>query len=151
MPTYISAEGLKQLEAEMVRRRTTERREIAERIETAKELGDLSENFEYHEAKEAQAMNEARVMELEAMIKDAVIVESQTGGTEVTLGSTFTVEVGGAKKVFEMVGSSEADPMAGKISNESPLGQAFIGRGKGEVVDVQVPSGTVSYKIVSIN
>jgi transcription elongation factor GreA len=95
-------------------------------------------------------MNEARIIELESMVKDAVIVETQKGGTEIGLGSTFTVEFSGKKKTFEVVGSSEADPIAGKISNESPLGQAFIGRAKGDKVEIQVPSGVVTYKIVEI-
>lgn len=150
MPTFVSKEGLKKLEEEFAHRKNVERRTIADRIETAKELGDLSENFEYHDAKEAQSMNESRLIDLEGMIKDAVIVETQSGGSEITLGSTFNVTFAGKGKSFEMVGSNEADPLAGKISNESPLGQAFMGRAAGETVEIQVPSGTVSYKITDI-
>jgi len=151
MPTYISASGLRKLEEEIEKRRKETRREIASRIEAAKELGDLSENFEYHEAKEQQAMNEMRIADLESMIKDSVIVEQQSGGSEISLGSTFDVETNGLKKTFEMVGSSEADPIAGKISNESPLGYAFMGRSVGETVEIEVPSGKIPYKIVRIN
>lgn len=150
MPTYISSEGLAKLEAEYEKRKKETRKEIAERIESAKELGDLSENFEYHEAKEQQALNESRVIELEGMIRDAVLVEQKTGGSEISLGATFVVEMNGVQKTFEMVGSNEADPLVGKISNESPLGQAFLGRGAGEQVEVEVPSGTMSYKIIEI-
>lgn len=150
MPTYVSKEKLVELQAELQMRRSETRKEIASRIESAKELGDLSENFEYHEAKEQQALNETRIVDLEGMINDAVIVEHQTGGSEISLGTSFVVEVGGTKKNFEMVGSNEADPMAGKISNESPIGQAFLGRGAGETVEVTTPSGSVKYKIVEI-
>lgn len=149
MPTYLSAEGLEKMKQEFEDRKTKVRAEIAEKISAAKELGDLSENFEYQEAKEQQGQNEGRIMELEAMIKDCAIVEQQRGGT-INLGSHFTVQVNGAKRQFEIVGSAEADPLTGKISNESPLGQAFIGRGEGEVAEVKVPSGTMSYKILSI-
>jgi transcription elongation factor GreA len=150
MPTYLSKEKLAELVQELETRRLRTRREIAGRIEAAKELGDLSENFEYHEAKEQQALNETRIVDLEGMIKDAVLVEQQTGGKEISLGSTFVAEVNGTKRTFEIVGSNEADPMAGKISNESPIGQAFIGREAGETVQVAVPSGMMSYKIVEI-
>ena len=150
MPTYISADGLKKLEKEFTWRKTDLRREITERISTAKELGDLSENFEYHEAKESQGLNEARISELEGMIKDVVIVEQKTGSDVIGLGMTFVAEQDGKKRTFEIVGSSEAEPMAGKISNESPIGQAFVGRKVGETVEVRVPSGTMKYLIVEI-
>ncbi|MBU0646159.1 transcription elongation factor GreA [Patescibacteria group bacterium] len=150
MPTYISADGLANLEEEYEKRRKETRREIADRIEQAKELGDLSENFEYHEAKEQQALNEARIMELDSMIKDTVLVEQKTGGSEISLGATFVVELNGVQKTFEMVGSNEANPLEGKISNESPLGQAFLGRGVNDAVEVEVPSGSMTYKIIEI-
>lgn len=146
---YVSAEALEELRSELERRKMVTRREIAARIEAAKELGDLSENFEYHEAKEQQGANESRVIELESMIRNATVVQKKTGGT-IALGSTFTVEVGGIQKVIQLVGATEANPMEGKISNESPIGQAFLGRNPGELVEVQVPSGAVSYKILSI-
>lgn len=150
MPTYISAAGLQKLKEELETRKSTTRRDIAEKIGAAKELGDLSENFEYQEAKEEQGANEVRIAELEAMIKDAHIVEEQSGGDTITLGTTFEAEVGGTRKTFEIVGSNEANPISGKISNESPIGQAFIGRKVGEDVSVAVPSGTMVYKIVRI-
>lgn len=150
MTTYISAEGLEKLKEEMVTRQKVTRKEIAERISDAKELGDLSENFEYHDAKEQQALNEGRVLQLEAMIVDAVIVEQQSGGDIIDLGSTFIVDLDGNQKTFELVGSSEADPISGKISNDSPLGKNFIGRKVGDDIEVQVPSGTKTYKIIEI-
>lgn len=135
---------------ELETRKTTTRRDIAEKIGAAKELGDLSENFEYQEAKEEQGSNEVRISELESMIKDSVLVEQQKGGDTITLGTTFTAEVGGLKKTFQIVGSNEASPLEGKISNESPIGQAFIGHGVGDKVSVAVPSGTMVYKIIDI-
>jgi len=150
MPTYISATGLQKLKDELVTRKTVTRREIAEKISAAKELGDLSENFEYQEAKEQQGSNEVRISEVESMIKDATIVEDQTGGDTIVLGTTFEAEVGGTIKSFQIVGSNEASPMEGKISNESPIGQAFIGRRLNEAVSVVVPSGTMVYKITRI-
>jgi transcription elongation factor GreA len=150
MPTYVSADGLEKMKQELEDRRIRVRREIAERISSAKELGDLSENFEYQEAKEQQSMNEARVMDLENMIKDSVIVEQTSGGSTIALGTTFVADLNGRDKTFEIVGSSEADPIAGKISNESPLGQAFIGRGAGDDVEIEVPSGKIVYKIKKI-
>lgn len=150
MPTYISAEGLEQLKKEFDDRRLRVRGEISEKISAAKELGDLSENFEYQEAKEQQAQNEMRLVDLEGMIKDCEIVSQQKGGNAITLGSRFTAEGNGAKRVFEVVGSNEADPLQGKISNESPLGRAFIGLEEGEKVEVKTPSGALSYKILKI-
>ena len=150
MSTYISAPGLQSLKDELVKRTTISRKEIAEKISAAKELGDLSENFEYHEAKEQQGLNESRVAQLEEMIRDHVIVENSTGGDTVDLGTTFDVEVNKIKKTFSMVGSSEAYPIASKISNESPIGLAFMGHKVGDSIDITTPGGLVSYKILSI-
>jgi transcription elongation factor GreA len=151
MTTFISAEGLEHLKEELQTRKKKTRGEISERIASAKELGDLSENFEYHEAKEQQSLNESRIMELESMIQSAEVVKQTSGGNVIGLGTSFVVEMPGKKtKTFEIVGSSDADPLAGKISNESPLGQAFMGRGAGETVEVTVPSGVMKYKIKKI-
>jgi transcription elongation factor GreA len=150
MPTYVSAEGLEQLKRELEDRKKVQRREIANKIESAKELGDLSENFEYHEAKEQQAMNESRIGALQDMLKDFIIVQEKLGGSAISLGSSFVVQLNGQEKTFEIVGSSEANPLGGKISNESPLGQAFLGHAVGDVVEVNVPSGVVKYIIKQI-
>lgn len=149
---YISPEGLQKLKDELADRQNRIRKEITEKISIAKEQGDLSENFEYSNAKEMQAMNETRIGELEEMLKNAVIIQSQGGGSTISLGASFKVKLGdGSEKVFTIVGSTESDPMAGKISNESPLGQAFLGQAAGDVVQVPLPTGQkVSYKIVSI-
>ncbi|NQV89762.1 MAG: transcription elongation factor GreA [Parcubacteria group bacterium] len=150
MPTYVSQEALDQMKAELEVRTKLTRKEISEQIGIAKDFGDLSENFEYHDAKEQQGLNEARVRELEAKIQDAVLVTSSTGGDEILLGVTFVAEVLDKKKTFSIVGSTEASPMDGMISNESPIGQAFLGRRVGDTVEVTVPSGVMSYVIVSI-
>lgn len=149
MSTFISAEGLEKLKQEYEDRKKRVRVEISEKISAAKELGDLSENFEYQEAKDAQGLNEMRLVDLEGMIKDHILVEQQTGGT-IGLGSRFTTEVNGTKRDFEIVGSSEAEPLSGKISNESPIGMAFIGHNEGEMIEVNVPSGTMKYKILKV-
>ncbi len=151
MPIYISKQGLEELESEFLERTRVTRREIAELISSAKDLGDLSENFEYQDAKEQQALNEARIAQLEAMIHDVILVEETSGNDMIGLGCRFTAHVNGAEKIFVMVGSTEADPIAGKISNESPLGVALMGRRTGEVIAVTVPSGVIEYKIVQIN
>src|SRR3989338_8159181 len=115
MPTYLSKVGLETLNTELRQRKTVVRAEIADRIASAKELGDLSENFEYHEAKESQAQNEMRILELENMVKDTVMVEQQSGGNTIELGTTFVVETEGGERKFEIVGSNESDPVGGKI------------------------------------
>lgn len=150
MPTYISQEALDKMKLELEKRTKVTRREIVEQISIAKDFGDLSENFEYHDAKEQQGLNEARIRELEEKIKDAVLVEATTGGSEILLGVTFNVSVSDKAKTFTIVGSTEASPMDGKISNESPIGQAFLGRKIGDTVEVTVPSGVMTYVIVSI-
>lgn len=144
--TYISASGLQGLKDELVNRIKVSRPEIAQKISDAKEMGDLSENFAYHEAKEQQAQNEMRIVDIQEMIANAVIVEEKSGG-KIGLGSTFVVTVNKGKKTYEVVGENEANPMEGKISNVSPLGSAFIGKSVGDTVMAEVPSGTIEYHI----
>ncbi len=150
MPTYISKEGLEELKRELTQRKSEIRPKITEDIASAKELGDLSENFEYHDAKEQQGLNESRIMQLESMIIDSIIVEKKTGLDAITLGVTFTATLNGVDKVFSIVGSNEADPLSGKISNESPLGYAFMGKKVNEEVEIEVPSGAMKYTIKDI-
>ncbi len=149
---YISPDGLQKLKDELADRQNRIRKEITEKISIAKEQGDLSENFEYSNAKEMQAMNETRIGELEEMLKNAVIIQSQGGGSTISLGASFQVKLGdGSKKDYTIVGSTESDPMAGKISNESPLGQAFLGKAVGDDVIIPLPGGAnVKYEIISI-
>jgi transcription elongation factor GreA len=147
--TYTSASGLESMKEELQNRIKIQRPEIAQKISDAKEMGDLSENFAYHEAKEQQAQNEMRIVQLQEMIVNAVVVEEKRGG-KIGLGSTFVAEVKGIKKTFEIVGENEADPMSGKISNVSPIGSAFMGASVGETVEIEVPSGTMTYKIIEV-
>ena len=148
---YMSQEKLEELEAEFARRKTETRKEIDEALEYAKSLGDLSENFEYHEAKDRQAVNAKRIMEWERLIKNSVVIEQQSGGEVCDLGGTFVVEREGKESTFQVVGSNEAAPLEGKISNESPMGQAFIGARVGEKVIVETPSGAIEYAVKQIN
>ena len=149
--TYISSEGLQKLKEELEYRKTTLRREIAEAIRIAKEQGDLSENFEYQDAKDRQGDNEVKIGQLEQKIGNSVVVDTKTGESAISLGSRFVVELeNGERTTFEMCGSSEADPLGGKISNESPLGNAFLGKSQDETAEVDTPSGKKIYKIISI-
>lgn len=150
MPTYVTQEKLEELKEELINRKRVIRKEIAERIGSAKELGDLAENFEYHEAKDAQGMNESRIVQLEDMIRDFSIIEETTGGTIIRMGVTFKVNVGGVEKTFQLVGANEANPLEGRISNESPIGSAFNGKKPGDTVEITVPSGVVTYTIKEI-
>ncbi|MBI2473569.1 transcription elongation factor GreA [Candidatus Uhrbacteria bacterium] len=150
MATYLSAEALEQMKIELEDRKKIIRREISEKILHAKEMGDLSENFEYQTAKEEQALNETRIMEIESIIHDVVLVESSQGAHSIDLGTTFIVETEGNKKTYSLVGSNEANPLEGKISNESPIGMAFLGHKKGDKVEFQAPSGMIKYTIVDI-
>lgn len=150
MSKIFTEEGLKKLQVELEERKTKIRHEIAESIKEAKEQGDLSENAEYSEAKRYQNENETRISELEAMLKDSVVAAKEKSSSVVGIGSQLTVRVHGKELHFEIVGSNEVDPAQGKISNESPLGKEFIGKSKGDKVEVSVPAGTTKYEIISI-
>jgi transcription elongation factor GreA len=145
----ISQEGYDKLKDELTFLTTTKRKEIAERIERAKELGDLSENAEYSEAKDAQALNEGRVLELTNTLKNVTVVQHEDSNDQVLMGSKVTVKAD-KEKQYTIVSFNEADPLNGKISNESPLGVAFLNKKKGESVEVETPKGTVKYKILKI-
>ncbi len=148
----ITQEGYNKLKEELDFLSTVKRKEIAERIERAKELGDLSENAEYSEAKDAQALNERRILELADILKNVVVVDSVGNKKgEVDMGSKVKVQVNGKEKEYEIVSFNEADPLNGKISNESPLGMAFLGKKKGDELKVETPKGQVTYKIISVS
>lgn len=138
------------MQDELEERKTKVRQTIADAIKEAKEQGDLSENAEYSEAKHQQNENETRVAELESMLKDSVVAVKQKSLSSIDIGSRLTVKMKSKELHFEIVGSNEVDPAQGKISNESPLGKEFIGKGKGDKVEVVTPSGTVKYEIISI-
>lgn len=149
--TFITQEGLRHLTEELEKLKTTSRKEIASRIQAAKELGDLSENAEYQEAKEEQGFVEGKIAELEFVIKNAQVIRKHHSGT-VEVGSTIHVKSPkGVTQIFTITGSQEADPVGGKISNESPMGKAFLGHKAGEMVEVKSPRGILEFKIVSID
>ncbi len=151
--TYITKQGLEDLRKELEFLKSEKRYEIAERISQAKELGDLSENAEYSEAKEAQAFNEGRILELETILKNAVIIEEDAGSDGVVgVGSRVVIkeESGEKTREYHIVGSHEADPSQGRISNESPIGKALIGRKIGDMVDISLPKGDIRCEIIDI-
>ncbi|OGN05169.1 MAG: hypothetical protein A2831_01650 [Candidatus Yanofskybacteria bacterium RIFCSPHIGHO2_01_FULL_44_17] len=147
---YFSPEGLEKLKKELEERKAEIRAEITRKILAAKELGDLSENAEYVEAKETQGFNEGRIAELEDMIKNAVIIEPHQKLEAVVVGSTVRVKSEHGEHKFTIVGAAESNPTQGFISNESPLGTAFLGCKKGEVIEVKTPGGIATYKILDI-
>ncbi len=130
---------------------TLKRKEIAKRIQLAKDMGDLSENAEYSEAKDAQAFNEGRILELKQILKNVTIVKNGQNSGKVAMGSRVKVKVNDEKREYIIVSFNEADPVNGKISNESPLGQAFLDKKSGETVSVETPKGITEYKIVNIS
>jgi len=147
---YFTPERLEELKKELNELKTKRRQEVADRLKRAKEYGDLSENSEYSEAKDEQAQLEARIFELEETIKNAQLIQMTSGRAVVQIGSTVIVEKGGKTSRYTIVGSNEAKPEEGKISNESPLGKAFLGKKPGESVTVTTPSGKIEYKVITI-
>ncbi len=151
---YVTSEAYKALKEELEELKTKKRKEIAEIIQDAKELGDLSENAAYQEAKDAQSVLETRILQLEMFLKNISIIRHASNNHVIELGSTIEVKSltkSRNKKVFTIVGSHEAKPIEGRISNESPLGKAFLGREKGEIILVNTPQGEVKYKILKIS
>lgn len=143
-------EGLNNLIKELDELKNVKRKEVADRIKSAKEFGDLSENAEYQEAKEQQAFVEGRILELENLIKTAVVAESSGQRQTVGIGSHVEVQKDGQIMNFTIVGSTEADPVNKKISHESPLGQSLLSHKVGDEVEVKLPNGVAKYKIVKI-
>jgi len=148
---YVSAKRLEELKEELYELKTVKRLEVAERLKRAKEYGDLSENAEYSEAREQQDAVESRIIELEDIIKNASIIKKSSSQEFVDLGCKVEVEVKGKTRTFSIVGSNEAKPEEGLISNESPLGRAIIGKKIGDSAKVSTPSGKVAYKIIKIS
>ncbi|ERI08737.1 transcription elongation factor GreA [Aneurinibacillus aneurinilyticus] len=149
----LTAAGLQKLEEELEQLKTVKRRQVAERIKEAISFGDLSENSEYEEAKNEQAFIEGRIITLEKMLRNARVITGEELDTGiVSIGSTVRVKdlEFNEEMEFKIVGSAESDPMQNKISNESPVGLALIGKSKGSTVDVNVPAGVVRYEILEI-
>lgn len=146
----LTKEGVIELQAELDRL-IAERPEITERIKTAREMGDLSENAEYASARNEQATAEARIAELEHILKNVELIKAPKSEDKVHIGSKVKLSGNGSDKTFQVVGTVEADPLEGKISDESPIGQALIGRAVGDNVDIVTPSETSIYKIIEIS
>lgn len=150
----LTAEGVAKYEQRLEYLKTTARTEIAEQIKTARAFGDLSENAEYDAAKIEQARIEYEIVEIEAMLKNVVLIDEGTlNANAVDVGSSVTVKMltaGGAEKSFQIVGSAEANPYENRISNESPVGKALIGHKVGDVVEIQTPGGISEFEIISL-
>ncbi len=148
---YLTQEGYDKLKTELEDCKLNKRRVIAQAIKEAKEQGDLSENAEYTEAKRQQRENEGRIMKLENIVRTAEIIKDNVATDKVRIGCIVDVQTNGNKSTFHIVGASEADPANGLISNESPLGEAMLGKKEGEDVEVNLPNGKIiKHKIISI-
>ncbi len=139
----LTPEGKEQLEAELHFLETEKRAEIGERIRIAREFGDISENSEYDDAKNEQGMMEARIAEISRILSEATVVTTPKRSGRVNIGSTVTVDMGGRERVFTIVGGAESNAAQGKISNESPVGSALLGRKKGDEIETSGPTGKV--------
>ena len=151
MPKYITQEGLEKLKKEIEYLKTTKRDELADRLQKAIAQGDLSENFDYSDAKEQQAMLEGKIKELEDQVREAQIVQKTTQSDVIQIGSAVEVENEGEKLTFVVVTARDADPLQGKISVESPMGETLMGKKKGETAIVETPDGSTQYKILTIS
>ncbi len=146
---YLTQEKFDEFTKELQHLKSVRRKEVAESLEYAKSLGDLSENAEYHEARDAQATIEDRILKLEELLKHALIVSGNHTGS-VNVGSVVVVEKDGKKSEFTIVGSEEADVSANKISIKSPFGQSILGKRKGDSFTFDAPSGKITYKVVDV-
>lgn len=149
---FVTNKGLEELKFELENLQKKKRAEVVERVAAARSMGDLSENSEYHAAKEELSLVDDRIEELEEIIKKVQIIKEDKKGSEVIqLGSQVTIRVDGKEEVFSLVGEWEADPHEKKISHESPLGKALIGKKPGEKVEVEAPAGKIVYHILKIH
>ena len=151
-PTYLTAEGAARLKAELEELKGPAREALAQRLRSAIQMGDLSENADYHKAKEDQGFLEGRIQELDYMMRNMVIIDDlPTQSDEVGIGSHVTIqEEDYPPDTYYMVGSKEADPRKGRISNESPIGQALMGAKVGTIVSAKTPNGEIKFKILKI-
>ena len=152
-PVLLTADGLAKLREELNYLTKVRRKEVADKLKEAISYGDLSENAEYDQAKYDQAFVEGRIAELELKIKHAQVIEEESGGTTVQIGSTVTLKnlTENEEETYTIVGSTEADPLKGKISNESPVGHAVLSQKEDKEVTVNVPAGVVKYRILKIS
>jgi len=150
-PAYLTAEGLARIKEELKELTGSRRKELSARLRSAIQMGDLSENADYHKAKEDQAFLEGRILELEYLVRNAVVIEKNKKSNTVGIGSHITIqEENYLKETYHMVGPKEADPSNGRISHESPIGRALIDHRVGDEVEVETPAGKVKFKILKI-
>ena len=150
MENYITKEGEAKLKEELEYLKKTKRKEVAERIRAAAAMGDLSENFDYQNAKEEQDFTERRIAELETILKQSQVVSGAQSTSEVQIGSQVTLQGSDGKWTITITGPQEADPLQDKISASAPLGEALIGKKKGDEVEVDTPGGKMLYKVLEI-
>lgn len=146
---YLTKEGLEKLKEELKELTEVKRAEVAKRIKTARDMGDTSENAEYVAAREEQSFIEGRIVEIEEIIRHAEVSDSSVDGI-VAIGSRVTVHIDGDEETFHIVGAPEADPVQKKISHESPIGSALLGKKVGEKIEVEAPVGMLTYTILKI-
>lgn len=150
--TYLTQEGMSKLKAELEQLQGPRRRELARRLRSAIQMGDLSENADYHKAKEDQSFLEGRIQEIEYLLRNAILIEKSASADVVSLGSHITIQEGSSPpETYHLVGAQEADPRNGRISNESPIGRAIANHKIGDVVEVETPGGRLSFKILGIS
>jgi transcription elongation factor GreA len=149
-PVHLSQGAHDRMSAELDELTRVKRREVVDRIKTAREHGDLKENAEYHAAREEQSFLEGRILALEDRLRRAVVVDEAATG-KVIIGSTVTIETGGEELAYTIVGSAEANPAQGKLSSASPVGSALLGAVAGAEVDIRTPRGTVRYRVLAVD
>ncbi len=153
-PTILTPEGRRKLEEELEHLKTVKRKEIAERIKASKEFGDITDNAEFEDAKNEQAFVEGRILQLDQLLRNATVIDNHNAPADtITVGSTVRLRdmLSGEETAYTIVGSAEADPDQDKISNESPVGRALLGRRVGETVHVVVPAGKLKYGVLKIS
>lgn len=150
MENYITKEGKEKLQEELQYLKKTKRKEISTRIRQAAAMGDLSENFDYQNAKDEQGFMERRIAELEGTLFNAKVVKESSSVETVQIGSQVTLETGSEKWTITITGPQEADPLVNKISASSPLGEALLGQKRGDKVEIETPSGKVEYRVIEI-
>ena len=150
-PAYLTAEGLARIKEELKELTGPRRKELAARLHSAIQMGDLSENADYHKAKEDQAFLEGHILELEYLVRNAVVIEKNKVGDTIGVGSHITIQEGDlSPETYHLVGPKEADPRNGRISHESPIGRALMDHRVGDEVEVETPVGNVKFKILKL-
>ena len=149
--SYLTPEGEAKLKSELAELAGPRREELSQRLRSAIQMGDLSENADYHKAKEDQGFLEGRIQEIEAILRSAVLIEENTNKDVISIGSRVTIqEEGFPPETYHLVGPTEADPRNGRISHESPIGRALLGRKVGETAEAEAPGGVIEFKVLKI-